>query len=138
METEQPVVASRSVTPISDSDVRCETCHTTQGATFYDQRVSPLRLCLGCFKRSGGVDPRPQSLTSPTVLSTGPMCSKTPLSSPINSAEISSQPDGRVIEPSEPRDDTSDGRSRRRKYASRAEQQKAYRARKAAPQQPSA
>ena len=64
-----------------------------------------------------------------------PNALKTPLSSPIREAEISSQLDGRVIEPSEPRDDTFglvDGRSRRRKYASRADQQKAYRARKAA------
>ena len=42
-----------------------------------------------------------------------------------------------VVEPSEPCDDTSghlDGRSRRKKYANRAEQQAAYRARKATPQ----
>jgi hypothetical protein len=117
---------------LKTADYDCETCHTTKGATYYDQRIGPRRLCRACFVAAGGViETRERDSRTPASTPLPQVPLKTSLSVPISMPEISSQPDGRVTEPSQrvtillgP-----DGRSRRRKYSNRADQQRAYRQR---------
>lgn len=119
------------------ADYDCETCHTTKGATYYDQRIGPRRLCRACFIVAGGViETRERDSLTPASTPLPQIPLKISLPVPLPKAEISSQPDRRVTEPSQrvtillgP-----DGRSRRRKYSNRADQQRAYRKRKAARQ----
>lgn len=51
------------------SDFDCESCHTTEGATYYSPKVSALRLCGGCFVTAGGEIDAPEERTATQMLS---------------------------------------------------------------------